>query len=108
MIEVSRFKDLNAAELFLGFRIGSVRRGDLAVFPVQRHCSLRRLKRHFGQKVSVAAEMLVMGKALVKHSIALALRHVLELASFEISQTDVFHDSFPRCCVMLSFFPAPA
>jgi len=35
MIEVSGLKDLNAAELFLGFRIGAIRRRDFAVSPVQ-------------------------------------------------------------------------
>jgi hypothetical protein len=35
MIEVSRLKDENAAELFPGFRIGTIGRRDLAVFPVQ-------------------------------------------------------------------------
>ena len=34
MIEVSRLKDLNAAKLFLGFRIGAVGGRDFAVFPV--------------------------------------------------------------------------
>jgi hypothetical protein len=34
MIEVSRLEDENAAELFLGFRIGAVGRRDFAVFPV--------------------------------------------------------------------------
>jgi hypothetical protein len=37
MIEVLRLKDLNAAELFLGFRIGAVGRRDFTVFPVQGH-----------------------------------------------------------------------
>jgi len=32
MIEVSRLKDLNAADLFLGFRIGAVGGRDFAVF----------------------------------------------------------------------------
>ena len=32
MIEVSRLKDVNAAELFLGFRMGPVGRRDFAVF----------------------------------------------------------------------------
>jgi hypothetical protein len=35
VIKVSRLKDLNAAELFLGFRIGAAGRCDFAVFPVQ-------------------------------------------------------------------------
>ena len=32
MIEVSRLKDVNASELFLGFRIGAIGRRDFAVF----------------------------------------------------------------------------
>jgi hypothetical protein len=35
VIEVSRLKDLKAAELFLGFRIGAIGGRDFAVFPVQ-------------------------------------------------------------------------
>src|ERR1700739_3242192 len=35
MLEVSRLKDLNAAKLFLGFRIGAISRRDFAIFPVQ-------------------------------------------------------------------------
>jgi hypothetical protein len=34
MIEVSCLKNLNAAKLFLGFRVGAIRRRDFAVFPV--------------------------------------------------------------------------
>jgi hypothetical protein len=34
VIEVSRLKDLKAAELFLGFRIGAVGGRDFAIFPV--------------------------------------------------------------------------
>jgi hypothetical protein len=34
MIEVSRLKDLNAAKLFLGFRIGAISGRDFAVVPV--------------------------------------------------------------------------
>src|ERR1039458_5219773 len=35
MIHVPRFKDENAAELFLSFRIGAVRSCDFAVLPIQ-------------------------------------------------------------------------
>src|SRR5207253_5146051 len=56
MIEVSRLKDLNAAKLFRGFRIGAISRRDFAVFPVQGHGGLRRLKRYFGNKMSVGAQ----------------------------------------------------
>jgi hypothetical protein len=65
MIEVSRLKDLNATELFLGFRIGAVGRRDFAVFPVKGHGGLRRLKRYFGNQMSVGAQMVVVLKAFV-------------------------------------------
>src|SRR5882724_5609514 len=66
MIEISRLKDVNAAELFLGFRIGAVGRRDFAVFPVQGQRGLRRLKRYFGDKMSVGAQMVVVLKAFVE------------------------------------------
>src|SRR5579864_7185581 len=43
VIEVSRLQDLNAAKLFLGFRIRAIRGRDFAVFPVQGHGGPRRL-----------------------------------------------------------------
>ena len=45
VVEVTRLKDEDAAEVFLSFRVGSVGRGDFAVFPVQGHCRFRRLER---------------------------------------------------------------
>src|SRR5271165_5651876 len=96
MIEVSRLKDLNAAELFLGFRIGAISRRDFAVFPVQGHGGLRRLKRYFGNKMSVGAQMVVVLKAFVEHCVALVLGHPFEFSRLEVSQTDVFHCSSPR------------
>src|ERR1700694_3585746 len=66
MIEVSRLKDLNAAELFLGFRIGAVSGRDFAVLPVQGQRGLRRLKRYFGDKMSIGAQMVVVLKAFVE------------------------------------------
>jgi hypothetical protein len=91
MIEVSRLKDLNAAKLFLGFRIGTVRRRDFAVLPVQGQRRLRRLKRYFGNKMSVGAQMVVVLKAFVERSVSLVLGHPFEFSGLEISQTDVFH-----------------
>src|SRR5208283_2419628 len=91
MIEVSRLKDLNAAELFLGLRIGAVSRCDFAVFPVQGHCSLRRLKGYFGDKMSVGAQMVVVLKAFVERCVSLVLGHAFELSWLDVSQTDVFH-----------------
>ncbi|HEY3037423.1 MAG TPA: hypothetical protein VGJ66_01740, partial [Pyrinomonadaceae bacterium] len=73
MIEVSRLKDLNAAELFLGFRIGAIRRRDFAVFPVQGLRGLGRLQRHFGNKMSVDAQMVVVLKAFVEYCVSLVL-----------------------------------
>src|SRR5947208_397604 len=62
MIEVSRVKDLNPPNLFLAFCIGAIGRRDFAVFPVQGQRGLRRLKRYFGDKMSVGAQMVVVSK----------------------------------------------
>src|SRR5258708_6202986 len=78
MIEVSCLKDLNAAKLFLGFRIGAVSRGDFAVFPVQGQRGLRRLKGYFGDKMSIGAQMVVVFKAFVERCVSLVLDHPFE------------------------------
>src|SRR6267378_7400881 len=96
MIEVSRLKDLKAAKLFLGFRIGAVGGRDFAVFPVQGQRGLRRLKRHFGNKMYVGAQMVIVLKTFVEHRLSLALGHPFEFSWLEVSQTDVFHCSSPR------------
>src|SRR5579864_5119113 len=96
MIEVSRLKDLDAAKLFLGFRIGAVGGRDVAVFPVQGQRGLRRLKRYFGDKMSVGAQMVVVLKAFVDGCAALALGHPFELSWLEVSKADIFHCSSPR------------
>src|SRR5580658_4479432 len=41
--------------------------------------------------MSVLPQFVVVAKTLVQHGVALALRHVFELAGLEIAQTDVFH-----------------
>ena len=87
MIEVSHLKDVNAAELFLGFRIGAVGRRDFAVFPVQGHRGLRRLKRYFGNNMSVGAETVVILKAFVEHCVLLVLGHAFEFSWLDVSQT---------------------
>src|SRR6058998_4228061 len=96
MIEVSRLKDLNAAKLFLGLRIGAISRRDFVVFPVQGQRGLRRLKGNFGDKMSVGAQMVVVLKAFVERCVALVLGHPFEFSRLEVSQTDVFHCSSPR------------
>src|ERR1700745_2537180 len=95
MIEVSRLKDLNATKLFLGFRIGTIGCRDFAVFPVQGQRGLRRLKRYFGHKMSVGAQMVVVLKAFVEHCVSLVLGHPFEFSWLEVSQADVFHRSSP-------------
>src|SRR5712691_8881863 len=91
MIEVLGLKDLNAADLFLGFRIGAIRGRDFAVFPVQGQRGLRRLKRYFGNKMSVGAQMVVVLKAFVEQCVSLVLGHPFEFSRLEVSQTDVLH-----------------
>src|SRR6267142_6474767 len=98
MIEVSCLKDLNAAKLFLGFRIRAVGRRDFAVFPVQGQRGLRRLKRYFGNKMSVSAQMVVVLKAFVERCMSFVFGHSLEFSWLDVSQTDVFHCSFPCSC----------
>src|SRR5467141_1718999 len=95
MIEISRLKDLNAAKLFLGFRIRAIRRRDFAVFPAQGQRGLRRLKRYFGDKMSVGAQMVVVLKAIVEHCVSLVLGHPFEFSWLDVSQADVFHCSSP-------------
>src|SRR5437588_12056139 len=91
MIEVSRLKDLNAAKLFLGFLLGAIRRRDFAVFPVQGQRGLRTLKRYFGDKMSVGAQMVVVLKAFVERCASLVLGHPFEFSWLDVSQADVFH-----------------
>src|SRR5260370_31648291 len=95
MIEVSRLKDLNAAKLFLGFRIGAISRRDFAVFPVQGQRGLRRLKRYFGDKMSVGAQMVVVLKAFVERCVSLVLGHPFEFSWLDVPQADVFHCPSP-------------
>src|SRR5215831_18134679 len=96
MIEVSRLEDLNAADLFLGFRIGAVSRRDFAVFPVQGQRGLRRMKRYFGNKMSVGAQMVVVFKAIIERCLSFVLGHPFEYSWLEVSQADVFHCFYPR------------
>src|ERR1700683_731262 len=118
MIEVCSLKDLNAAKLFLGFRIGAVGGRDFAVFPVQGQRGLRRLKRYFGYKMSVGAQMVVVLKAFVERCVSLVLGHPFEFSWLDISQTDVFHQfllvscdsesgSSPRCVGYTSEIKSP-
>src|SRR5580692_242453 len=98
MIEVSGLKDLNAAELFLGFRIRAIGGRDFAVFPVQGQRSLRRLKGYFGDKMPVGAQMVVVLKAFIEDRVTLVLGHPFEFSGLDVSQTDVFHPFLLASC----------
>src|SRR6202161_2299381 len=91
MIHVPRLKDENAAELFLGFRIGTVRSCDFAVLPIHGQGGFRRLKRFSTSPMPVGAKMVVVFKACVEHRVLLALAHAFVFAFLVVSQTDVFH-----------------
>src|SRR6185295_1859109 len=95
MIEVSRLEDLNAAELFLGFREGAVGGRDFAVFPIQGQRGVRRLKSYFVNQMSVGAQMVVVLKAFVERCVSLVLGHAFEISWLDVSQADVFHGSSP-------------
>src|SRR5262249_58205619 len=95
MIEVSRLKVMNAAKLFLGFRVGAISSRDFAVFPVQGQRGLRRLKRYFGDKISVGAQIVAVLKAFVERCVSLVPDHPFEFSWLDVSQTDVFHCSSP-------------
>src|SRR6266851_9744722 len=95
MIHVPRLKDENAAELFLGFRVGTVGGCHFAVLPVQGQGGFRRLKRFSTSPVPVGAKMVVVFKAYVEHGVLLALSHAIKFVFIVVSQTDVFHYSSP-------------
>jgi hypothetical protein len=63
MIHVPRLKDENAAELFLGFRLGTVSSCHFAVLPIQGQGGFLRLKRFSTSPVPVGAKMVVVFKA---------------------------------------------
>src|SRR5579884_27446 len=96
VVHVSRLKDENAAELFLGLGVGAVRRCHFAVLPTQGDGGLLRLQRFSTIPVSVGAKTVVVGKAGVEHRVSLIFSHAIEFAFIEVSETDVFHwVSFP-------------
>src|SRR5262249_25437443 len=96
MIHVPRLKDENAAELFLGFRIGTVGSRHFAVLPRQGQGSFRTLKRFAATPVAVGAKMVVVCKACIEHGVSLALSHAIESAFVVITKTEVFHCSSPH------------
>src|SRR3984893_16579582 len=93
MIHVVCLKHKNAAELFLGFGIGTVGSRDFAVLPIQGQRGFTRLKSFSHRKVPVRAQMVVVLKAFVEHCVSLVLGHARVFCWLIVSQTDVFHMS---------------
>src|SRR4051812_36337497 len=94
MVQIASFKDENAAELFFGFRVGTVGSRDFAVLPVQGQGGLRRLKGFSAGPVTAGAKMVVIFQACVEHAVSLALGHAIEFAFVVVAKTEVFHCSF--------------
>src|ERR1700733_6959694 len=106
MIHVPRFKDENAAELLLGFCIGTVGSCHFAVLPIQGQGGLRPLQRFSTGPVPASAQMVVIFKACVEHGVSLGLSHAIEFAFVVISETDVSHCS-PLFLSIPLLFPEP-
>src|SRR5215472_5343798 len=96
MIHVPRLKDENAAKLFLGFCIGTVRGCDFAVLPIQGQRGFRRLKRFSTRPMPVGAKMVIVFKTCVEHGVLFGLSHAVKFAFVVVSETDVFHCSSPH------------
>src|SRR5271166_840670 len=94
LIHVPRLKHENAAELFLGFRIGAIGRCHFAPLPGQGQGGLRTLQRFATTPLPVAAKMVVVVKAFVEHGVSFGLSHGIEFAFVVVPQTDIFHRSF--------------
>src|SRR5215467_4680297 len=95
MIHIPRLKYANAAELFLGFRVGTVGGCHFAVLPVNGQRGFRRLERFSASPVPVGAKMVIVFKASVEHGVLFGLCHALEFAFVVVPETDVFHCSSP-------------
>jgi hypothetical protein len=71
---------------------------DFAVFPLQGQRGLRRLKRYFGNEMSVGAHMVIVLKAFVEHCVSLVLGHPFDFSWLDVSQTDVFYQFLLVSC----------
>jgi len=49
------------------------------------------MKRYFGNKMSIGAQMVVVLKAFVEHCLSLVHGHPFDFSGLDVSQTDVFH-----------------
>jgi hypothetical protein len=66
MIHVARLKHKNAAQLFLGFAIGTVGGRDFAVLPIQGQRCFTGLKGFSTNEVPVRAKMVVILEAFIE------------------------------------------
>src|SRR6516165_6129087 len=96
MIHVPRLKDENAAELFLGFRVGTVGGYHFAVLPRQGQGGFRTLKRFSASPVPVGAKMVIVVKACVEHGVSFGLSDGVKFAFVVVAETDVFHSCSPH------------
>ena len=103
VVHVARFEDAEAAKLFLGLDLGTVRRGGFAVFPIDGQGGFGRLDGFANGPVAVGAKVIVVGKAGVEHRVFLGLGHGVVFALVVVAQTDVFHCS-PRCSQLSQIF----
>src|ERR1043165_2634108 len=91
MIHVPRFKDENAAELFLGFRIRTICRYHFGAIPRQSQCGLRPLQRFSAGPVPAGPKMFIVREAGVEHRVSLALSHAIEFAFVVVAEAEIFH-----------------
>src|SRR5215471_11364185 len=91
MIHVPRLEDKHAAELFLGFRVGTVGGYDFTVLPRQGQRGFRRLKRFATSPMSFGAKMFIVFKACVEHGTSLTLSHAIKFVFIVVTKREVFH-----------------
>jgi hypothetical protein len=80
VIQISRFKHQNSAQLLLRFSVRTVCHCNLSVLPIHGHCRVDRLKSFAACLMPVFPQLVAVGKTLIKHGVAFALRHVFELS----------------------------
>src|SRR5262249_31232969 len=80
MSHVPRLKDKDAAEVFLGFHVGTIGGCHFAVLPVHGQRGFRRLEGFSASPVTVGAKMVIVIKACVEHGVLFSRGHALEFA----------------------------
>jgi hypothetical protein len=83
VVQVCGFEHENSAQLLFRLGIRAIGDGHLAVLRSQRDGVPRTLERFPAGKVTVLPQHVVVGKALIEHSVALAVRYRLPLLLFD-------------------------